>query len=125
MKEMKETTERKTTKSATLPLGVNLEVSGRAIIAQADERIQWHKRTAARLETELKAMTVRPDAAANIADNWKLAGRKSDLRTKVDAHLEYVRFLTFVRQNIIRDRRYLLALSDMSLLEIMPKGQYW
>ena len=93
MKEMKETTERKTTKSATLPLGVNLEVSGRAIIAQADERIQWHKRTAARIETELKAMTVR--------------------------------YLTFVRQNIIRDRRYLLALSDMSLLEIMPKGRYW
>ena len=83
MKEMKETTERKTTKSATLPLGVNLEVSGRAIIAQADERIQWHKRSAARIETELKAMSVRPDA------------------------------------------RYLLALSDMSLLEIMPKGRYW
>lgn len=28
-------------------------------------------------------------------------------------------------RNIVRDRRYRLGLSDMSVLEIMPKGRYW
>jgi hypothetical protein len=30
-----------------------------------------------------------------------------------------------VRQNIVRDRRYRLGLTDMHTLEIMPKGTYW
>jgi hypothetical protein len=123
MREKNET--KPTTKVATPPLGVNLEVLGRAIIAQADERIQWHKRTASRIETELKAIAKTSGAPASIADDWKLAERRSDLESKMDSHLEYARFLTFVRQNIVRDRRYRLALSDMSLLEIMPKGRYW
>ena len=54
---MKDQSERKTTKQTpALERGVEMDVFGRAIIAQADERIQWHKRTATRMESELKAM---------------------------------------------------------------------
>ena len=123
---MKEQNEGKTTKQApVLQRGVDMDVFGRAIIAQADERIQWHKRTVARMETELKAIAEGPAPAVNSADDWRLAVRKSDLQNKVDAHLEYARFLAFVRKNIVPNRRYRLALSDMSFLEIMPKGTYW
>jgi hypothetical protein len=108
-----------------LERGINLDVLGRAIIAQADERIQWHKRTAGVMEDELNAMTMKPGAPASSAEDWKQLSRRTDLRSKIDGHLEYARFLTFVRQNIVRDRRYRLGLADMLTLEIMPKGTYW
>jgi hypothetical protein len=122
----KSTQARKTSKQATtLEHGINLEVAGRAIIAQADERIRWHKRTAGVMEAELKAMTMKPGAPASIAEDWKQVSRRTDLQSKIDGHLEYARFLDFVRRNIIRNRRYRLALTDMTTLEIMPKGRYW
>jgi hypothetical protein len=111
--------------AATLERGINLDVFGRAIIAQADERIRWHKRTAGMMEAELTAMTPPPGAPASSAEDFKQLSRRTDLRSKIDGHLEYARFLTFVRQNIVRDRRYRLGLTDMSMLEIMPKGTYW
>ena len=110
---------------ATLERGINLDVPGRAIIAQADERIRWHKRAAGVMEAELQAMTMEPGAPASSAADWKQLSRRTDLQTKIDGHLEYARFLTFVRQNIVRDRRYRLGLTDMHTLEIMPKGTYW
>lgn len=125
---MKEKSEkgRKTSKpAATLERGINLDVLGRAIIAQADERIRWHKRTAGVMEAELKTMTMKPGAPASTAEDWKQLSRRTDLQSKIDGHLEYARFLDFVRQNIVRGRRYRLALTDMSMLEIMPKGTYW
>ena len=125
---MNEKTEqaRKTPKQATtLERGINFDVLGRAIIAQADERIRWHKRTAGMMEAELNAITVKPDAPASSAEDWKQLSRRTDLQSKIDGHLEYARFLTFVRQNIVRGRRYRLGLTDMSMLEIMPKGTYW
>ena len=111
--------------AAPLERGIDLDVLGRAIIAQADERIRWHKRTADVMETELKAITPPPDAPAASAEDWRQVSRRTDLRSKIDGHLEYARFLTFVRQNIVRGRRYRLGLTDMSMLEIMPKGTYW
>ena len=125
---MKEKTEsaRKTPKqAATLERGINLDVRGRAIIEQADERIRWHKRAAGVMEAELKAMPMQPGAPASSAEDWKQVSRRTDLQSKIDGHLEYARFLTFVRQNIVRDRRYRLGLTDMHTLEIMPKGTYW
>jgi hypothetical protein len=111
--------------SAALERGINLDVLGRAIIEQADERIQWHKRAAGVMEAELKAMTLQPGAPASSAEDWKQLSRRTDLQSKIDGHLEYARFLNFVRQNIVRDRRYRLGLADMHTLEIMPKGTYW
>jgi hypothetical protein len=108
----------------TLEHGINLDVLGRAIIAQADERIRWHKRTAGVMEAELNAMTMKPDAPSSSAEEWKQLSRRTDLQSRIDGHLEYARFLNFVRQNIVRDRRYRLGLTDMSTLEIMPKGTY-
>ena len=117
---------RKTPRQATtLERGINLDVLGRAIIAQADERIRWHKRAAGVMEAELKAMTMTPGAPASSAEDWKQLSRRTDLQSKIDGHLEYARFLNFVRQNIVRGRRYRLGLTDMSTLEIMPKGTYW
>ena len=117
---------RQTPKEAKpLEKGVNLDVLGRAIIAQADERIRWHKETARVMQTELKAITTKPGASADLSEDLRQISRRTDLRSKIGGHLEYARFLDFVRRNIVRDRRYRLALSDMSLLEIMPKGTYW
>lgn len=125
---MREKTEqaRKTPKQATtLEHGINLDVLGRAIIAQADERIRWHKRTAGVMEAELNAMTMKPGAPASTADDWKQLSRRTDLQSKIDGHLEYARFLHFIRQNVVRARRYRLGLTDLTMLEIMPKGRYW
>lgn len=111
--------------AATLQRGINLDVLGRAIIAQADERIRWHKRTAGIMEAELNAMTMKPGAPASSAEDWKQVSRRTDLQGKIDGHLEYARFLYFIRQNIVRGRLYRLGLTDLSMLEIMPKGTYW
>lgn len=117
---------RKAPKQVTpLEHGIKLDVLGRTIIAQADDRIRWHKRTAGVMEAELKAMAMQAGAPASTAEEWKQVSRRTDLQSKIDGHLEYARFLDFIRQNIVRDRRYRLGLTDLSTLEIMPKGTYW
>jgi hypothetical protein len=88
-----------------------MDVLGRAIIAQADERIRWH--------------SAKPSSPDDLKEHLRLLSRRTDLESKIGRHLEYARFLTFVRQNIVRGRRYRLGLTDMSMLEIMPKGTYW
>jgi hypothetical protein len=125
MKEKTAEREKTPRQAATLERGVNLDVLGKVIIAQADERIRWHKRTAGVMEAELRAMRAKRGAQASIADDWKQVSRRTDLESKIGGHLEYARFLNFVRQNIVRSRRYRLGLTDMSMLEIMPKGTYW
>ena len=119
---MKQQPVKKVQRAPVFEHGVKLDVLGRAIIAQADERIKWHKQTAAVMAAELKAMT--PGATSDTPDEWKQRSRRTDLESKISGHLEYARFLTFVRQNIVRTRRYRLGLTDMSLLEITPKGSY-
>ena len=119
---MKQQAVKKVQRAQVFEHGVRLDVLGRAIIAQADERIRWHKQTAAVMAAELKAMP--PAAAPDTSDEWKQRSRRTDLESKVSSHLEYARFLTFVRQNIVRTRRYRLGLTDMSLLEITPKDSY-
>jgi len=113
---------KKGVQSPVVERGVQLEVFGRAIIAQADDRIKWHKQMASTMTAELKAMV--PSDAPDSAEDWKQRMRRTDLESKVGGHLEYARFLTFVRQNIVRTRWYRLGLTDMSLLEITPKGSY-
>ena len=109
-------------RGTALEYGIQLHVLGRAIIAQADERIRWHKRTAGVMEEELK--TVAAADAASTPDDWQQVSRRTDLQDRVHGHLEYARFLDFVRRHIVPTKRYRLALSDMSVLEIMPKGSY-
>ena len=120
---MKEKTE--PARKTELERGINLDVLGRAIIAQAAERIRWHKQAADTMEAELKALPGAPGGPASGAQDWKHLSRRTDLQIKIAGHLEYARFLDFVRQNIVRDRRYRLGLTDMATLEIMPKGTYW
>jgi hypothetical protein len=119
---MKQQTIKRMQRTAVLEHGVNLDVLGRALIAQADERIKWHRHMATLMAEELKAIT--PGAAPGTIDELKQRSRRTDLESKISGHLEYARFLTFVRQNIVRTRRYRLGLTDMSLLEITPKGSY-
>ena len=102
-------------------LGVNLIVPGRAVVEQADERIRWHKRSAAAMEAELKLLS---DAEGAKSEEWNKRAHRAELRRKIDGHLEYVRFLTFVRAHVARSQTYRLSMSDMSLLEITPKGSY-
>jgi len=124
MTNMADRTRKAAKQATTLERGINLDVLGRAIIAQADERIRWHKRAAGRMEAELKAIPLAPGAPASNTEDWKQLSRRTDLQGKIDGHLEYARFLDFIRQNIVRDRRYRLGLTDLSLLEITPKGSY-
>ena len=119
---MKQQAVKKVRQVKPVELGVNLDVLGRALIAQADERIKWHKQTAAVMAAEVKGMT--PGAEPNTADGMRQRMRRTDLESRINGHLEYARFLTFVRQNIVRTRRYRLGLTDMSLLEITPKDYY-
>ena len=121
---MKEKVIKRAKQASTLERGVNLDVPGRAIIAQADERIRWHKQTAATMEAELKTPALAQASMAGDAEEWKQVMRRTDLQRLMNGHLEYARFLGFVRQHIVRDRLYRLGLSDMSMLEIMPKGSY-
>jgi hypothetical protein len=125
MAEKKEQARKTPGKAPTLERGINMDVLGRAIIAQADERIRWHKRTAGVMEAELKAITAKRDTPNDLTENLRQISRRTDLQSKIGGHLEYARFLAFVRQNIVRRRRYRLGLTDMSMLEIMPKGTYW
>jgi hypothetical protein len=120
---MKKHVERTPAKSAPPERGFNLDVPGRALIAQADERIKWHKRTAATMEAELKAMPMQPGAPVALED-WKQHSRRTDIEAKMNGHLEYARFLTFVRRHIARGQTYRLGLTELSFLEIMPKGSY-
>ena len=41
---------------ATMEYGIHLDVPGRALIAQAGERIAWHKRNVTVLTEELKSL---------------------------------------------------------------------
>jgi len=118
---MKQAAAKKARQVKPVEHGVHLEVPGRALIAQADDRIKWHKQTAALMTAELKAMTA---VEPNTAEERRQRMRRTDLESKINGHLEYARFLTFVRQNIVRTRRYRLGLTDMSVLEITPKGYY-
>ena len=122
---MKNTAKGTATQEKTVERGIQLDVLGKAIIAQADERIRWHKRTANAMDAELKAIPLKPGAPASTSEDWKQLSRRTELQTKINGHLEYARFLDFIRQNVVRNRRYRLALADLSLLEIMPKGTYW
>ena len=119
---MKQAAVKKVRQVKPVEQGVHLEVLGSALIAQADERIKWHKETAALMTAELNAMT--PGAEPNTPEEWRQRMRRTDLESKIHGHLEHARFLTFVRQNIVRTRRYRLDLSDLSSLEITPKGYY-
>lgn len=103
--------------------GVHLDVLGRALIAQADERVAWHRQMAKTLTGELKSMPLKSDEAGKTGD-WKQQSRRTDLERKISGHLEYARFLTFVRQSLVRNRRYRLSLTDLTVLEISPKGLY-
>ena len=104
--------------------GVHLDVLGRALIAQADERIAWHRQMARSMAAELKSAAATPDEAGKRVEIQQLQLRRNDLERKISGHLEYARFLTFVRRSLVRTRRYRLSLTDLTTLEISPKGLY-
>ena len=76
------------------------------------------------MEAELKTPALAQASKAGNTEEWKQVMRRTDLERMMNGHLEYARFLGFVRQHIVRDRLYRLGLTDMSLLEIVPKGSY-
>ena len=62
--------------AAPLERGIDLDVLGRAIIAQADERIRWHKRTAGVMEGDIPIV---------IINGW---GKSNPTPTQVAAEYE-------------------------------------
>ena len=102
--------------------GINLDVPGTELIAQADERIKWHKRMVTTMGVELEA--IKRDEGGDGSQVFERRSRRTDLQQKIDAHLEYARFLTFVRKSLVRTRRYRLSFADLDSLELMPKASY-
>ena len=63
---------------AAMEHGIHVDVLGKALIAEAGERIAWHKRSAAVLADELKSMTLPPGPPPGIKDGRSgPAGRTS------------------------------------------------
>jgi hypothetical protein len=104
---------------ALLERGIQLDVPGRALIAQATERIAWHKRSAAVLAAELKSMTLPPGPLTDIRD-WNQWTRRTDVERKMASHEERARFLAFVARHLVRGRTYRLSLRDLTDFEIKP-----
>lgn len=102
-----------------LECGIQLDVPGRALIAQATERIAWHKRCAAALAAELKAMTIGPGPLADMKE-WSQWTRRSEVERKMTTHAERARFLAFVARHLVRGRTYRLSLRDLTEFEIKP-----
>lgn len=104
--------------------GISLDVPGAALVEQASQRLEWHRRNAAEMTAVLKDL---PEIEFGnwTADDWKREERRRDLTSKAAGHQEYVRYLEFVRRHIDRRRIYRLSLHDLSFLEIMPKGSYY
>ncbi len=105
--------------SAAMEYGIHLDVLGKALIAEAGERIAWHKRSAAVLTEELKSMTLPPGPPDEIKD-WKQWTRRTEVERKMASHQERARFLAFVARHLVRGRTYRLSLSDLSQFEIKP-----
>jgi hypothetical protein len=103
----------------TMEQGVHLDVPGKALIAEAGERIAWHKRSAAVLAEELKSMTLPPGPPADIK-NWRQWTRRTEVERNMASHQERARFLAFVARHLVRGRTYRLSLSDLSQFEIKP-----
>ena len=104
---------------ASTERGIQLDVPGRALIAQAGERIAWHERNAAVLAEELKSMTLPPGPPPDIKD-WTQWTRRTDVERKMASHQERARFLAFVARHLVRGRTYRLSLSDLAQFEIKP-----
>ena len=121
---MKQRVTKSTKQSVSLERGINLDVPGRALIAQADERITWHKHIAGVMAAELKTIPLEAGATLSTPDEWKQQARRTDLERTMNGHLEHARFLMFVREHLVRDRPYRLGLTDLSILEIMPRESY-
>ena len=105
--------------SAAMEYGIHLDVPGKALIAQAGERIAWHTRSAAVLAAELKSMTLAPGRPAEIKD-WTQWTRRTDVERKMASHQERARFLAFDARHLVRSRTYRLSLSDLDQFEIKP-----
>lgn len=104
---------------APMEHGIHLDVPGRALIAQAGERIAWHRRNATVLAEELKSMTLPPGPLLDIKD-WTQWTRRTDVERKMASHQERARFLAFVARHLARGRTYRLSLSDLAQFEIKP-----
>ena len=99
--------------------GIQLDVPGRALIAQAAQRIAWHQRSAAVLAAEIKSMTIGSGPLADMKD-WTQWTRRTEIERKMASHEERARFLTFVARHLVRGRTYHLSLRDLSEFEIRP-----
>jgi hypothetical protein len=97
--------------------GINLEVPGSELVAQAAARIAWHKDNATRIKEELSAIE-----AAGSTDHWQRRGRRTDLTRLMLAHEDHARFLTFVKEHLKPRQIYRLGFADMMALELTPKG---
>jgi hypothetical protein len=104
---------------AAMEYGIHLDVPGKALIAQAGERIAWHTRNAAVLAAELKSMTLPPGRFADMKD-WTQWTRRTDVERKMASHQERARFLAFIARHLVRSRTYRLSLSDLDQFEIKP-----
>jgi hypothetical protein len=104
--------------------GINLDVTGAALAAQAAERIEWHTQVAAEKAEALAQLPSADPADRGLGESWKREELRRQLRESLRSHEEHARFLEFVRRHLRRRQIYRLSLQDLSYLEITPKGRY-
>jgi hypothetical protein len=123
MKPKKRGTKATPTKPVNTAFGIDLDITGRSLAAEAAKRIAWHKQMAADKAAALEKL---PDGDVNhhgLPADWKRDERRRVLAESVSVHQEHARFLEFVRVNLKPRRVYRLSLQDLSYLEITPKDE--
>jgi hypothetical protein len=98
---------------------VTLEVPAEALRGQVNERIEWHKRNVALIESEL-AMPSLPAGASKTAEGIQEHYRRTDLKRELAHHEERIRFLRFIGAHIPKGRVYRLEGRELQQMEIIP-----
>ncbi|HTL32153.1 MAG TPA: hypothetical protein VL326_03455 [Kofleriaceae bacterium] len=121
MKSKKRRENPKPKKTVSVTVGIDLDITGRSLAAEAAKRIAWHKQMATDKAAALERLPAGEVNHLGLPADWKRDERRRQLAESVSAHQEHARFLEFVRVNLKQRRIYRPSLQDLSYLEITPK----
>ena len=105
-------------------LGIDVDITGESLAAQALQRIEWHKQMAAEKAAALERIPAQSLNHLGLSTDWRRDERRRELAESVRGHEEHARFLEFVRSHLKPRQIYRLSLQDLTYLEITPQGRY-
>jgi hypothetical protein len=124
MKKHRRKAKRRTRTSEPLT-GVALDVTGAELVARITQRIRWHRRSADRIDRELRTLISKSKPDARTSDEWRRDTELKDLGKRLREHEQRSQFLAFVRDHLARRCVYRLSGSDLRMMEIMPDSHHW